>query len=69
MAESKWVPTFVLKPNDGVLVETKTDDGHGVRNEADLMRQGDLWFLPDGSTCVYYVPTHWRMEGLVAHGH
>lgn len=39
---------------------TKVDDEKGVRNEQELKRQGNLWFVPDGSMYVYYTPTHWR---------
>jgi len=45
---------------EGVVVETKIDDANGVRNEGKLKRQGNLWFVPDGSMYVYYRPTHWR---------
>lgn len=47
-------------PADGEIVETKIDDEAGVRNEQLLKRQGNLWFLADGSMYVYYRPTHWR---------
>lgn len=45
---------------EGVVVDTKIDDAHGERNLAKLKRQGNLWFMPDGSMYVYYQPTHWR---------
>jgi hypothetical protein len=35
-------------------------DGHGERNVTTLKRSGRLWFFPDGSTYIYYTPTHWR---------
>lgn len=55
-----WTPcTFCLPPN-GKEVETKVDDEEGVRNVQTLKRNGNLWFLPDGSMYVYYAPTHWR---------
>lgn len=47
-------------PQDGVVVETKVDNGDGERNVQKLKRKGNLWFLPDGSMYVYYTPTHWR---------
>ena len=47
-------------PEDRLEVETKIDDGHGVRNVQSLKRQGNLWFYPDMSMYVYYAPTHWR---------
>lgn len=45
---------------EGVVVQTKIDDGRGVRNEGKLLRRGRLWWLPDGTMYVYYTPTHWR---------
>lgn len=53
-----WQPISTA-PN-GVVVETKIDDGQGVRNITTLKRQGRLWFFPDMSMYVYYEPTHWR---------
>lgn len=45
----------------GIFVETKIDDGKGLRNEATLRRHGRLWFTPgDNAMYVYYTPTHWR---------
>lgn len=58
--EERWNPTLTNPPPDGVVVETKIDDGKGVRNIQELKRQGRLWFLPDGSMYVYYTPTHWK---------
>jgi hypothetical protein len=55
-----WLSTIETLPADGVVVETKLDDGHGARNEALLKREGSLWFFPDDSMYVYYTPTHWR---------
>ena len=46
-------------PKDEV-VQTKIDDGKGVRNVQPLKRMGRLWWLPDGSMYVYYTPTHWQ---------
>jgi hypothetical protein len=42
------------------VIETKIDDDNGVRNETMLKRRGSLWWFPDDSMYVYYVPTHWR---------
>ncbi len=53
----------------GVEVETKIDDGRGVRNVQTLVaKQRDpscrvMWFVPDMSMYVYYTPTHWRRMG------
>ena len=52
--------TSVTLPPEGLIVETKIDDGRGCRNEGRLYRRGNLRFLPDGSMYVYYTPTHWR---------
>lgn len=46
---------------EGVVVMTKIDDDDGCRNEQSLKRQGNLWFVPDGSMYVYYRPTHYRL--------
>jgi hypothetical protein len=48
------------QPPDGVVVDTKIEDSKGTRNEARLVRSGNLMFLEDRSMYVYYVPTHWR---------
>ena len=55
-----WLETKKLLPKEGREVETKIDDHNGVRNEGNLKRQGNLWFHPDMSMYVYYIPTHWR---------
>jgi hypothetical protein len=43
-----------------VLVNTRIDDGRGVRNEQPLKRSGRLWWTADGTVYVYYTPTHWK---------
>lgn len=45
---------------EGAVCMTKIDDAQGVRNECALRKQGNLWFVPDGSMYVYYRPTHYR---------
>lgn len=60
MSAADWIPTAERLPEPGVVVETKIDDEHGVRNEQTLKRDGSLWFIPDGRMYVYYRPTHWR---------
>lgn len=52
-----WQPIETAPEN--VLVKTKIDDGHGVRNEQRMKRKGRLWWLSDGSMYVYHTPTHW----------
>lgn len=61
---SEW-QTIDTAPLD-VEILTKIDDHDGVRNVGTLVqRRNDgaarsLWWFPDGSMYVYYVPTHWR---------
>jgi len=57
---SHWVRTAEKLPSESVVVDTKIDDGNGVRNEQPLKRINNLWFHSDGSMYVYYTPTHWR---------
>lgn len=49
-------------PPEGVVVDTLINDGLSQRNEQPLKRQGNLWFVPNGSSYVYYTPTHWRYQ-------
>lgn len=44
---------------DRRVVMTKIHDGDGERNIQPLKRDGNLWWLSDGSMYVYYTPTHW----------
>ena len=57
---NNWVSVCNLIPPEGVVVDTKIDDCKGCRNMQPLMRRGRLWFMPDETMYVYYVPTHWR---------
>lgn len=57
---NNWKSVQDELPPDEEIVLTKIDDSNGCRNEAMLKRQGRLWFFPDGSMYVYYIPTHWR---------
>ena len=52
-----WQPIETAPEHE--VVFTKIDDGDGIRNEAQLRRDGRLWLFPDGSMYVYYTPTHW----------
>ena len=56
-----WIKTNDELPPEGVEVETKIDDGikDSPRNLQKLVRKGRLWFFPDMSMYVYYVPSHW----------
>ena len=53
-----WISTQTKLPEENKEVETKIDDSNGTRNQQTLVRQGYLWFYPDLSMYVYYVPTH-----------
>ena len=55
-----WIRVEEQRPPDGVVVDTKIDDGHDVRNETPLKLVGSLWWMPDFYMYVYYMPTHWR---------
>lgn len=61
-----WINCKEKMPEAGVIVQTKIDDGFGVRNVRDLiLYQKDslsrkLWFISDMSMYVYYSPTHWK---------
>jgi hypothetical protein len=43
-----------------VMLMTKIDDEHGVRNVQILYRSGNLWFMPENQMYIYYAPTHYR---------
>jgi hypothetical protein len=52
---------------EGIEVETKIDDGDGVRNVQPLTKRTripgktrPLWFMSHPDMYVYYTPTHWR---------
>jgi hypothetical protein len=55
-----WIKCIDRLPSDNIVVETKIDDIQGKRNEQELKRKGNLWWLKDDSMYVYYRPTHWR---------
>ena len=57
-----WISVKEKLPEEGIEVETKIDDKHGIRNIQNLTRQGILYFYPDMSMYVYYAPTHWRLK-------
>lgn len=60
-----WIPNATRLPPLNETVDTKIDDGDGVRNEQQLRRIGRLWFFPDDDVYVYYTPTHWRSAEVV----
>jgi hypothetical protein len=53
-----WIPTSKQLPPEGEVVEAMDSGGH----VQDLKRQGRLWFFPDASMYVYYVPSYWRKK-------
>ena len=57
MEKLEWHTT--LSAPENVVVWTKIDDAKGARNVQKLKKMGRLWLHPDGSTYVYYTPTHW----------
>ena len=59
-----WIKVANRLPLEDVVVDTKIDDDKGCRNEQPLTRSGRLWFTRDGSTYVYYEPTHWWDEDV-----
>ena len=53
-----WQP--IETAPDGKVVWTRIGEAFEERNVQQLKRSGRMWFVPDGSTYVYYAPTHWR---------
>ena len=61
---NEWISVAEKLPPENKIVETRIDDGKYIRNEQELKRRGNFWYLPDGSMYVYYTPTHWRDSPL-----
>jgi len=59
---TKWIPVAEMLPEPGVEVWTKIHDKDGCRNKRSLKLKGNLWWLPDMITYVYYRPTHWAVK-------
>ena len=55
---TEWKP--ISSAPNGKVVMTKIDDKRGCRNEQAMYRDGGRWWMSDGSTYVYYTPTHFR---------
>lgn len=51
-----WTRVDRSLPVEGVPVLTLSPGGQ----QQVLKRVGRLWFFPDGSMYVYYVPAYWR---------
>lgn len=52
-----WHDTATERPENGQMVEVPNNGGIQLR-----YRDG-LWWLPDGSMYVYFVPAYWRPMG------
>jgi hypothetical protein len=52
-----WQYTEQCKPPENVLLDTTNSQG----DVSQLKRIGNLFFVPDGTMCVYYVPKMWRL--------
>ena len=54
-----WKPIATCP--QGKLVMTKIHPaGEESRNEQPLTKDGNLFWVSDGSMYVYYTPTHWK---------
>lgn len=51
-----WTPTSLKLPPDGLVVLVM-DSGGCVQ---ELKRKGSVWWFPDGSMYVYFVPCFWK---------
>ena len=51
-----WYPTERYQPADGDEVDAMDSGGHVQR----LVLKDGLWWFPDFSMYVYYIPTFWR---------
>lgn len=54
-----WTQIEFLPAPENTILNFKIDDEHGCRNECKLIRKGNLYWLPDNSMYVYFIPTHW----------
>lgn len=54
-----WKKVSEEEPPQKKVLKTKIVDEKGERNEQELIKSGNLWWLPDMSMYVYYTPTHW----------
>lgn len=56
-----WIKVSDYGSPEQEVVWTKIDDiKGGERNVQKLKRIKNLWWSEDGSTYVYYTPTHWK---------
>ena len=61
---SDYIKTVDCLPPDGEEVMCIDSGGH----EQTLRRKGNLWWFPDGSMYVYFVPVAWKMRAKPEHG-
>jgi len=62
MKQNNWVKVSDRLPPQNKIVRTKIDEEGRVRNESRLMLKGTIWWTPDESVYVYFIPTHWLDE-------
>ncbi len=58
MTTPDWTPAASTQPPEGVVVQCMDSGGH----VQDLVRKGRLYFYPDMSMYVYYVPRFWKAK-------
>ena len=56
--EKDWVPTTRQLPPEGQVVWVMDSGGHTQK----LVYENNLWWFPDRSMCVYFVPKFWKAE-------
>lgn len=56
MTRERWTAVASATPESGSLVEVITPGG----DQRELIYESGLWFLPDRSMYVYFVPAFWR---------
>lgn len=59
MSATHWTRTETRLPEDGTAVRAISPSGL----EDDFWFERGLWFFPDRSMYVYYVPLFWRRIG------
>lgn len=59
----KWIAFADELPPEGVLVDTRIDDMHGVRMAQPLMLSQRMLWTKEGDY-VYYQPTHWAKREI-----
>lgn len=57
LSQENWTRTSEQLPEEGVEVDAMDSGGHVRR----LVYENNLWWFPDRSMYVYFVPGFWRM--------